>query len=227
LKRTHDEREIKNWYDRRHRNRGENAWRSAEAYPVFLGYLNPLPGRKLLDVGCGTGFLLKAAAEMRLETYGIDISDEGVKIAKQISPDSTIIAGNGENLWLPDEFVDYITCIGALEHFLDIERGVNEMVRVAKPDATLCIVVPNANFIYWRLKRSKGTEQQDINETLMSLNRWKNIFTKAGLEVLGVYHDTWLARKIGKLALALLPIRLTYQFVFVLKKNKKNETTDN
>jgi len=48
-----------------------------------LDYLGAQKGRKLLDVGCGTGFLLLAAFKRGLKTYGIDISEEAIKIAKK------------------------------------------------------------------------------------------------------------------------------------------------
>jgi len=54
---------------------GENAWRTFEAYPFFLDYLNVKSGEKLLDIGCGTGYLLKATDQRGLQTYGVDISE--------------------------------------------------------------------------------------------------------------------------------------------------------
>jgi len=77
------EKEIKDWYNQRYATKGENAYRPFEAYHIFLDHLNIKPGRKLLDIGCGTGYLLKEADIRGLETYGIDISEEAVKIAKK------------------------------------------------------------------------------------------------------------------------------------------------
>jgi SAM-dependent methyltransferase len=229
-----NEREIKAWYDQRYLSFGEKAWRPFEAYPIFLDYLNVKPARKLLDVGCGTGNLLKAAAQRGLETYGVDISNEGVKIARKISPSSKITVGKGEDLKFPDNFFDYVTCIGSLEHFLDMEKGVKEMVRVAKDDALFCVVVPNINFLLWKIRGTKGTEQQDINENLLSLEQWKSIFIKEGLEILKIYQDKWLMKKtnifsslnplgivkrtIYKLMWIFLPLNYTFQFIFILRK---------
>ena len=228
------EKEIKDWYNQRHRSKGENAWRPYEAYPIFLDYLNVVSERKLLDIGCGSGYLLKEADKRGLKTYGIDISDEGVKIAIKISPNSKITVGKGENLKFPDNFFDYVTCIGSLEHFLDMEKGVKEMLRVAKNGALLYIVVPNINFLFWKIRGTKGTEQQDINENLLSLKQWKNIFMKEGFKILKIHQDKWFMKKISifsstnplgiikrtilKIVWIFLPLYFTYQFIFILIK---------
>jgi ubiquinone/menaquinone biosynthesis C-methylase UbiE len=228
------ESQIRDWYDARHRARGEHAWRPPEAYLVFLDYLEAKPGARLLDVGCGTGHLLRAAEDRGLAASGTDISEEGVQIARRTSPQSNIVVGRGEQLDFPDGEFDFVTCIGALEHFLDMRQGLREMLRVTRPYGRLCIVVPNSNFLYWKLKGDKGTEQHDINENLMSLAEWRAFFTAEPLEIVRVYQDDWFRRRtrvfananpIGvikraavKVVWTLLPLRMTYQFVFILKK---------
>lgn len=234
------EEEIKGWYDDKHQARGEGAWRRYDAYPVFLDYLKAESGRRLLDVGCGTGYLLEAAEQRGLETYGIDISEAGVEIARRVSPQSRIAVGRGEELEFPDEFFDYVTCLGSLEHFLDIDKGVQEMKRVCRNGGLLCIVVPNVNFVLWRLRGIPGTDQQDINEHLLSLEQWRDIFLRNGFEIVKVYSDTGFAKKgsipsgsrISKLAKSIayrvswlvdltflmLPLNCSYQFIFIMRK---------
>ena len=228
---------IKEWYNKKHSAKGEGAWRPLESYFIFLNYLDAQKGRKLLDVGCGTGYLLRAADQRGLETYGVDISDEGVKIAKKVSPRSKISIGKGEQLKFPDSSFDYVTCLGALEHFLNIENGVKEMVRVAKDGSRLCMVVPNVDYFFWRGKKRKGTEQQDINENLLTLDQWKSIFLKQGLAIEKIYQDRWLVenmkvfasknmlevfrRALYKLIWFFLPLGATYQFIFILRKPKE------
>jgi len=212
--------EIKNWYNNRHINLKEHAWRPYEAFPLMLDYIKPEKGKKILDVGCGSGYLLKAASNQGLETYGIDISEEGVKVAQRISPNSHIQVCSGEDIKFEDETFDYIISIGVIEHFLDINKGVSEMKRVAKKDAKLCIIVPNINFLLWKLKKQKGTEQQDINETLLSLKQWKRIFEKQGLKIESIHQDKWFARGSlkNRIFWKFLPLKYTYQFIFILRK---------
>lgn len=229
-----NEKEIRDWYNQRHCSLGKNAWRPYDAYPIFLDYLNITSAKRLLDIGCGTGYLLKAADQRGLGTYGLDISDEGVKIARKISPNSKIILGKGEDLKFPDNFFDYVTCVGSLEHFCDMEKGINEMLRVAKKGAIFCVVVPNINFLFWKIRGTRGTGQQDINENPLSLKQWKNIFLKRRLQILKIYQDKWFMKKINifspmnplqvikktisKLIWIFLPLNLTCQFVFILRK---------
>lgn len=230
-----NEKEVKDWYNKRHRSFGENAWRPYKAYPIFLDYLNVKSGKKLIDIGCGTGQLLKAANLRGLQTYGIDISDEAVEIAKKISKNSEIYVGRGEELKFQDRIFDYITCLGALEHFLDMKKGIKEMVRVGKDNALFCIMVPNINYFLWKIRGKMGTEQQDINENLLSLKEWKDLFVLEGLEILNIYHDRGIIKNINlfesknplsimkkimyMLAWIFIPLNFTYQFIFILKKN--------
>ncbi|MFC1576410.1 class I SAM-dependent methyltransferase [Candidatus Omnitrophota bacterium] len=228
------ENEIKNWYNQRHIAKGKDAWRPYEAYQIFLKYLDAKAGKSLLDIGSGTGYLLKAADKLGLNTYGIDISDEGAKIAREVSPNSVILVGNGEDLNFEDKKFDYITCLGALEHFLDINKSLKAMKRVSKKDAKFIIMVPNINNYFWKKSGKRGTEQKDINEHLFSLQEWKKIFINNDFKILRVYQDKWFMRNIklplskdlrklikylvNKLTWIFLPLDRTYQFIFVMAK---------
>ena len=232
-----DEREIKDWYDNKYSHEWKDVGRSCATYEVALDYLQVNKDKKILDIACGTGSLLYAANARGLETYGIDISEKAVKIARQNSPGSKITVGKGEEPDFPDNYFDYITCLGALEHFLDIEKGIKEMLRIGKEETTYCIVVPNINYIYWKIRGKKGTEQYDINEKLLSLSEWKNLFSGQGLEILNVYPDreyfknfkifssanplTIILKTFAKFMHFAIPLNYTYQFVFVMRKRTK------
>ena len=207
------EHEIKFWYNDKYQKEGAETMRPFEAYPIFLKYLGVKPGGALLDVSCGTGYLLKAAADLALKTSGIDISDRAVEIARRTSPLSDIRVGAGEELPFPDQCFDYITCLGALEHFLDIDKGLQEMQRVAKPDALFCIMVPNVNYFFAQFRPALGTEQQDINEHLLSLKEWKNILLKHEFDIIKIYDDEWFYQQ-SRLFTLSSPSRFVKQFLF-------------
>jgi ubiquinone/menaquinone biosynthesis C-methylase UbiE len=226
------EQEVKDWYNKKYTLEGVKRKRPYEAYTIFLDYLGVVRDRRLLDIACGIGFLLCAASKRGLKTFGIDISEEAVKLAKVISPDSVILAGKGEDLKFDDNTFDYITCIGSLEHFLDIDKGLSEMKRVAKNNALFCIMVPNSNFIFWKILAKHGTEQQDINENLLSLEQWKDALIRNGFEILDIHRDKWymkfpqtsffsiIKRMICRVVWTFIPLRYAYQFAFILKEKR-------
>jgi SAM-dependent methyltransferase len=208
--------------------------RPAAAYPPFLDLVQARAGATLLDVSCGSGLLLKAAEARGVAAYGVDLSDAAVRLAHDVSPKAGVAVGTGEELCFRDASFDCVTCLGSLEHFLDVGRGLREMLRVAKPDARFCIMVPNRNFAGWRLLGRQGTAQQDINERLLSLAEWRQVFADEAFEVLQVAPDRWHAVKwrsrpgrgwlaaargwLIEMAWRALPLDWEYQFIFVLRR---------
>lgn len=111
-------------------------------YIWLLEVLNPLPGRRLLDVSCGVGDLVRRASAAGVAAYGLDLAEAAVRIARQTGKCGFVV-GAGERLPYPDASFDYVTNIGSLEHFADIGAGIREMARVLRPDGAAMILVPN------------------------------------------------------------------------------------
>lgn len=229
------EEQVKAYYNARHRELGAGAWRPPVAFPHFLYAAGVQAGQTMLDVGCGPGLLIQAARSAGIDASGVDLSEEAVAIARAENPEARIEQGPGESLPFPDEHFDAVFCLGALEHFLDMKKGMLEMVRVGKSTSTFLIVVPNTRYLGWFGKAHKGTEQQDINEQLHTLNEWKQFFIGCGLRIQSVRQDRWwfvnrwrhmpdaslLARTkalVRGLGWLLVPLPWTYQFVFVMNK---------
>jgi len=231
--------DVKSWYNQHYAAKGLESMRPAAAYPVFLDLLGATNGTRLLDVSCGTGSLLAAAQERGVEPVGIDLSDEAVRLAKRVAPGAEVTVGAGETLPFRDAAFDFVSCLGSLEHFLDMGQGLEEMKRVAKPSGRFCIMVPNRDFIGWKVIGHQGTAQQDINEHLLPLSDWRRLFAGHGLAVRKVVPDRWHAvrwrapgggaRGLKRLvtgpaleaAWRLIPLHWQYQFVFVLGRDTR------
>jgi len=221
---------VRDWYDERYARAGREAMRPQEAYVTYLDFLGVEPGRRLLDVSCGTGHLLRAAADRGLETCGVDLSTEAVCLARRVSPASLTLVGDAEALAFASGAFDYVTCLGSLEHFPHPERALAEMKRVARRDATFCIVVPNSRFLPWRWLPA-GTEQREVIENPRSLDGWRALFATAGFRLAAVARDPWylkrprarrsaarwLERAAYRVAWHLLPLGATYQLQFRLE----------
>ena len=146
------------------------------------------PGSNVLDVACGDAKLSQFAGRYSLRYHGIDISFEA---ASQVS-DRSVLVGDSAALPFPDDYFRYVTCIGSLEHVLDIEQGVREMARVLKPDGKVCILVPNAFSITWNMLHVWRTgdifdEDGQPVQRFGTRAAWENLLTSNGLNVVQVY----------------------------------------
>ena len=90
----------------------------------------------ILDVGCGTGRLLRAARVRwpGAELIGVDPANGMVEIARQLTPGATFYVGMAEALPLPDASVDVALSTISFHHWKDQAAGVREVARVLRPE---------------------------------------------------------------------------------------------
>ena len=89
----------------------------------------------LLDVGCGTGFLIDNLTKQKPARYcGVDLSDEMIRMAqkKQIEG-AEFVVSSAEKLPYPDESFDIVTCSQSFHHYPYPEAAMREAKRVLKP----------------------------------------------------------------------------------------------
>lgn len=104
------------------------------------------PGEKLLDVGCGTGSLLKAAKRLHPdnEMTGIDIDKKVLEIAKRklVSTGIQLVNTGAENLPFPEKSFDAVVSTLIFHHLpAAIKRkALLEIKRVLKPDGRFLLV---------------------------------------------------------------------------------------
>lgn len=189
------------------------------------------PGLKVLDVACGTGDWLQAAAGQGARVAGIDIASRAVALAMRRLPDGDFATGVAEQLPYPDATFDLVTCLGSLEHFPDKDAALREMCRVLKDAGRVLVLVPNAGFLTRRLGLFRGTEQVQVREDVLSLAAWQALFEANGFRVerrwrdLHVLSRNWLLQRgwrglpprlLQALALAVWPLRWQYQVYHLL-----------
>lgn len=170
------EKEAKKWYD--------NVYRYGGYKPVDKDYENKMLDQlgvpfnkqmKLLDVACGNGFLLRQA-EKRVTTIGIDLSENAVKNARNVARNTIFICGSAEGLPFPDNFFDFITCLGSLEHFINIDKALGEFKRVLIAGGKANIHVPNSIYLVHKLLRVDTQGQP--NERLATEDEWREVINK-------------------------------------------------
>ncbi|MDB4349447.1 class I SAM-dependent methyltransferase [Omnitrophica bacterium] len=192
----------------------------------ILRLLRPDRQKRLLDIGCGQGYLLAEAGRLGLLTCGIDISQEAAGIAKENSPSSEIICDDAHRLIWKDGYFDYVTNIGSLEHFRDPEACLKEIKRAIKPDGKVCIMLPN--LYYYRhiinklLWKKDPTSYQTI-ERFASLRGWAKMIRKNGFKIEKVYKYNKLNRNrlMVFIRSIIIPLYLSHHFVFICRKDER------
>jgi len=209
---------------------------SESFYRWSLQKLEPRPGATLLDVACGQGGLLRAAAEAGLRAFGLDFSRQALELARQAAPQAQLVLAEGEALPYRDKSFDYVTCLGSLEHFTDPWRGATEIRRVLKPEGLAAIFLPNgyylADLLWHVLRKGRGPHHRQLVERFAAAHEWADFLTMMGLQVLKIYRYNfcwprskrdwqWYRRYPRKLLNLLLgvitPFHLSYSFLYVCK----------
>jgi len=102
--------------------------------------LGAIEGETVLDVGCGTGYLLDHVKRARpdLALTGVDFIIEAGTRTRH--PDIRFTEANIEQLPFADGAFDTVVCTHVLEHILEFRQALSELRRVAR--RKLVIVVP-------------------------------------------------------------------------------------
>lgn len=90
-------------------------------------------GETLLDLGCGTGFVMKKAAKYFKKIYGIDISEKMVNNIKLL-PNMKVFTGDIANLPFGNDSFDVVTSVAVLHHISDHTPVIKEVYRVLKKE---------------------------------------------------------------------------------------------
>lgn len=97
---------------------------------------------RVLDVGCYIGTVGELVMKQGNEVYGIDAFADGVEIAKRRGI-KAVQGSVDAALPFDDEFFDAVYSMDVIEHIVDTDLYINEMVRVLKPGGSLVITTPN------------------------------------------------------------------------------------
>ena len=122
--------EISEGYEELHREEQENKLK------LIKKELSPIAqDTRLLDVGCGTG----VTSQFECIIYGADPAIKLLEKAKNKQKPDFLICAEAENLPFKDGSFDMVISVTAIQNFHDINKGLDEMKRVAKPEAIFAL----------------------------------------------------------------------------------------
>jgi SAM-dependent methyltransferase len=119
-------------------------------YEYVLDLMGPEKGRRLLDVGCGTGEFLRLAGSRGWWAYGID---PVIGAVEQVKDEPRVRAYLGSlpsagvtDMSFPSAFFDLVTLWNVLDYVPQPLATLREIRRTVKPDGFLFVRVPNLRF---------------------------------------------------------------------------------
>ncbi|MBW7887136.1 MAG: class I SAM-dependent methyltransferase [Bacteroidetes bacterium] len=149
------------------KNNMEEVYSNSDRVVRNIVKLTDVKGKKILEIGAGTGRDSFPFVTLGAEVFQLDYSPNSLKIMKQIADtekmDVTIIGGDTFQLPFQDETFDIIFHQGLLEHFRREKAGalLKENIRVLKTGGLLCVDVPQRWHIYTAMKT-----------VLIAMNKW-------------------------------------------------------
>ena len=141
---THSARQYESWHAS---PKGKALDRFVENHIPTL--LDPNPGEKVLDIGCGSGNHLQMLHHLGLDITGVDASPYMISKAREHLGDrGTLKTGVAEDLPFEDNEFDVAVFINTLEFLDDPVQALREAGRVAKKKVFICVL---NNFSWYRL----------------------------------------------------------------------------
>jgi len=150
--------------------------RRAVILAVMQQHLKPRPGRRILDVGCGTGGNLAALRQFG-QVEGLDHSEEALRFCRErLGPDFPLHRGALPEGLPPGRF-DVVTAFDVLEHLSDPVGTLRAIHQALEPDGTLVCAVPAFPFLW------SSHDEVHHHQRRYTLSLLRQQLTEAGLRV--------------------------------------------
>lgn len=191
-------------------------------HPKIIRYVGN--HKKVLDVGCASGYLGKELARRGCRVVGIEIDPEAARSAAQVCED--VIVGDIEeiaDLHYPPKYFDVIICADVLEHLKRPDLTLEKLRLYLRPDGLLIMSIPN--IAYWRIRLRLLFGQFEYKETgildkthlrFFTLESVKKFLTQAGFRLIAIDYAAVFPGPMVKA----LPTLLAFQFIVVAEPSE-------
>lgn len=110
-------------------------------YEAAIDRLGIGEGRRVLEVGCGSGVFLRAAADRGAIVSGLDASATLIELAHARVPEAELHVGDLQFLPYPDDTFDVVAGFNSFFFAADMVAALREAGRVARPTAPVVVQV--------------------------------------------------------------------------------------
>jgi Methylase involved in ubiquinone/menaquinone biosynthesis len=106
----------------------------------------PMEGKVILDVGCGSGALLKALIKRGAKVHGLDPEPSALEASQSRAPTAHLRQAGLEDAGYQDKIFDGVVILNSLHHVPENHMGaaLDEALRILKPEGALVVIEPLA-----------------------------------------------------------------------------------
>jgi len=149
-------------------------------------------GSRLLDVGCGQGFLLGQLAP-QVEAWGLEVSEYAARRCGLFAPRARVVIGNIEEgipPGIPAGGYDVVVARYLLEHLKDPAGAIERCSALLRPGGYFLFSVPNTESPGVRLKGPQWFGCLDETHcSLLTPAEWRRLVDRTDLRLEKVFSD--------------------------------------
>src|SRR4030042_1832337 len=142
-------------------------------------------GKKVLEIGCGSGIYAVEFALFGAKVTACDITDRAIKLTKELAKEAEVeleVVQIQENKPLPfkDDSFDCVYSYGVLHHIPNIDDMMKEIFRVLKPDGQIMAMLYNKNSLLfaYSILYLHGTQFPFIQTDDIGLRKLSSMFSE-------------------------------------------------
>jgi len=145
--------------------------------------LNLSDGERVLDIGCGPGYLCESMGKIvgrHGAVVGIDISSDLIALCnrRKASTQLSYAVGDATNVNQTDASFDVVVCTQVAEYVPDVDRVLSEAFRVLKPGGRTVFVATDWDAVVWH--------SEDPERMALVMKLWEALCSSASPEIHGI-----------------------------------------
>jgi len=132
---------------------------------IISKYFPKPSGKRFLEVGCGTGYVLSELAAMGFRVTGLDMHDDGIAYAKKRAPSATFVVGDLFR-YHPAKKFDAVGIFDVIEHITDDIQALRRCGTLLHPGGMVFVTVPARGELWSTYDTISGHKRRYTKETL-------------------------------------------------------------